>query len=378
MFGISALVMAFGLKTSTSVLYDGRLVGVVESKDVAVEAVAKAETQANGILGQNCLIGNRISYRKGIAATNLSPDDLTKEILSEVDGIESLYTLSVNGEVIGGTENRKDIEDLLVSILETNMSSTAMSAKFSEKTKIDQGFVAKGSVHDLAEMKAELTEKKADGTSLLNVETVEEFEYTSPVTYTTEYIQDDTMYEGQYTQLSEGTNGKAIVKEQQTIRDGTKISSEIKNTTILINPTPAVVAVGTMPRTKSKGYYIWPLTGLITSKYGYRNIGMGSAFHSGLDIGVSYGTPIHAADGGTVIFSGWYSDYGNLIEIQHDNGDVTRYAHNSENLVSAGDKVAQGDVIAKAGATGLADGIHLHFEVVKNGGTRVDPLSVLP
>lgn len=378
LFGFSALIMAIGLKTTTSVLYRGQPVGIVESKDVAAAAVAKAESEATDILGKKCSITSDITYRPGVAATNLSSDDLTNAILQKVDGIQRLYVLTVNNQTIGGTENRKDIQDLLVSTLEKNMSPTALSAKFAENLQINQLFVAKGSVPDLAEMADTLNSVRADGSYVLNVVTVEEIQYTAPVSFPTQYVKDDTMEEGQSATLNPGSNGEAIVTAQQTMRDGYTMNTEIKDTKILTNPTPAVVAVGTIPRYRSKGSYIWPVRGPITSPYGYRDIGIGEPFHTGIDIGVSTGTPVHAADGGTVIFSGWYSDYGELVELQHDNGDITRYAHNSQLLVSVGDKVAQGDVIAKAGMTGLATGSHVHFEVVKGGTTRVDPQKYLP
>ena len=79
-----------------------------------------------------------------------------------------------------------------------------------------------------------------------------------------------------------------------------------------------------------------------------------------------------------VIFAGEYSGYGLLIEIQHDNGDVTYYAHNSKNLVKEGDIVYQGDIIAQQGASGVASGVHVHFELHPEGGAAVDPIPYLP
>lgn len=81
------------------------------------------------------------------------------------------------------------------------------------------------------------------------------------------------------------------------------------------------------------------------------------------------GSSIKAADGGTVIYSGYYGSYGYLIEIDHGGGFTTRYAHCSELLVSKGEKVYQGQVIAKVGSTGYSTGPHLHFEVRKYGTT---------
>ncbi len=387
LFLVSAAIIVFGPDITTSVLYNGQLVGIVQSKEVAQQAISDAETKATEILGQNYSISDGISYRKGVTATNLDSGELTNLILGKVGSLQQLYILNVNGKAVGGAENRKDITDLLSSILEDNMSPTATEASFSESIEIAQKFVPSGSVSDLSEMTRKLTTKDANGASLLNIKTVEQVKYVAPVNYTVlrtssrpyytvQYVKDDSMYEGQSTVLSEGSNGEMIVTEQQTILSGNKIESVIKNATVISQPTPAVVMVGTLPRSTSKGSYIWPAHGQITSPFGYRDIGMGSSYHRGVDIGVSYYSSICAADGGTVIFSGWYSDYGNYIEIRHDNGEVTGYAHNAENLVKVGDKVAQGDVIAKAGATGLADGVHCHFELWK-GGVRVNPVDYL-
>lgn len=108
------------------------------------------------------------------------------------------------------------------------------------------------------------------------------------------------------------------------------------------------------------GTFIWPVDGgEIVSEYGMR----GSRFHYGLDIGATKGTHILASDSGKVVISGWESaGYGYSVVIKHDDY-YTRYAHNSENLVSVGDQVKQGDVIAKMGSTGNAVCSHVHFEV---------------
>jgi murein DD-endopeptidase MepM/ murein hydrolase activator NlpD len=124
--------------------------------------------------------------------------------------------------------------------------------------------------------------------------------------------------------------------------------------------------------------YLWPLQGRITSYFGRRNLGMGTAsFHRAIDIAVPTGTPIAAARSGTVTYAGW-SDrgYGNLVKIQHSGGDETWYAHQSEILVTVGQAVKQSDVIGLSGSTGLSTGPHLHFEL-HEGGNAVDPLAYL-
>lgn len=126
------------------------------------------------------------------------------------------------------------------------------------------------------------------------------------------------------------------------------------------------------------GALIWPVNGVVTSPYGYRThpIFGTTIYHSGIDIGVDYGTPVHAADGGVVVEAGWISGYGYAVIIDHGNGLSTLYGHNQELAVSEGQSVSQGQVIAYAGSTGNSTGPHVHFEVRANG-DHVDPSAYL-
>lgn len=126
------------------------------------------------------------------------------------------------------------------------------------------------------------------------------------------------------------------------------------------------------------GAFIWPVNGVITSPYGYRThpIFGTTIYHSGIDIGVDYGTPVHAADSGVVVEAGWISGYGYAVVIDHGNGLSTLYGHNESLNVSSGQSVSQGQVIAYAGSTGNSTGPHVHFEVRSNG-DPVDPSAYL-
>ena len=122
----------------------------------------------------------------------------------------------------------------------------------------------------------------------------------------------------------------------------------------------------------------WPVSGEITSPYGYRvhPIWGTTIYHSGIDIGVDEGTLVHAADGGVVVWSGWMGGYGYAVVIDHGNGLSTLYGHNSELAVDEGQSVAKGQVISYAGSTGNSTGPHVHFEVRANG-DPVDPMGYL-
>ncbi|MCD8175060.1 MAG: M23 family metallopeptidase, partial [Phascolarctobacterium sp.] len=116
-----------------------------------------------------------------------------------------------------------------------------------------------------------------------------------------------------------------------------------------------------------------------TSYYGWRihPVFGTTRYHSGMDIAVNYGTPIMAADGGTVVYSGWLGGYGNAVMIDHGGGLVTVYGHNQSIAVREGQYVNKGQVIAYAGSTGWSTGPHCHFEVRLNGDVT-EPLNYLP
>lgn len=121
--------------------------------------------------------------------------------------------------------------------------------------------------------------------------------------------------------------------------------------------------------------YIWPTQGTITSGYGRR----WGRMHRGIDVAGPVGTPVVAAGVGVIEQAGWNSGgYGNLVEIRHPDGSMTRYAHNNRLNVSAGQNVRQGQQIAEMGSTGYSTGPHLHFEVHPNGQGAVNPVAYLP
>ena len=158
-------------------------------------------------------------------------------------------------------------------------------------------------------------------------------------------------------------------KEFSSVEDCVrKLYQEVKTVKVANTKSSISTSKGTSStssKTSSLGInFITPTTGTITSRFGVRS----RDNHKGIDIGAPKGTPIKAAASGTVLHSGNKNDgYGNYVILSHGNGVQTYYAHCSELLVSKGQSVEQGQVIAKVGSTGISTGNHLHFEVRING-----------
>lgn len=217
---------------------------------------------------------------------------------------------------------------------------------------------------------------------LVDVSVTEEVTLTHRLPFGTKYEDDSNMYRGNTKVIKPGQYGYKEVTYRITRTNGNEVVREIVDEVVAQEPEDQVVARGTMalPRVpmvskvpnSGTGRFLWPVSGggRISSHYGNRKGG----FHRGLDVSSPTGTPVLAADSGTVVFAGWQGGYGNLVTIDHGNGFVTKYAHNSAFLVSAGQTVQRGQQIARIGSTGNSTGPHLHFEVIRNG-SHTNPLS---
>jgi LysM repeat protein len=136
--------------------------------------------------------------------------------------------------------------------------------------------------------------------------------------------------------------------------------------------TPEYSPSETQPTTS--GRWLWPARGVFTSPYGWR----WGRMHKGIDIANSVGTPVVAAQSGRVTFAGWNDGgYGYLVEISHEDGSRSIYAHHSRLLVQVGEEVVQGQQIGLMGSTGRSTGPHLHFEIHAPGLGAINPVSLL-
>ncbi|KJS48629.1 MAG: metalloendopeptidase [Peptococcaceae bacterium BRH_c23] len=187
---------------------------------------------------------------------------------------------------------------------------------------------------------------------------------------------------GQSTVKQAGSDGKKEVQYSYVQKNDKVVSQTVQDEKVLKEAVSQVIEKGPQRTNVAVAYsrgsgsitsgLVWPLRGRITSYYGYR----GSEFHTGLDIDGDKGDPFVASGSGTVVSAGWNGNYGNTILLDHGNGVMTRYAHASKLLVSAGNSVSKGQTIGLVGSTGRSSGSHLHLEVIING-SHVNPTGYL-
>ncbi|WP_163538796.1 M23 family metallopeptidase [Gracilibacillus sp. YIM 98692] len=186
------------------------------------------------------------------------------------------------------------------------------------------------------------------------------------ISYETEIVESEEMYKGDEKVRQEGQDGKKEVHYQLEKVNGVTVKTEVLDENITQKPNDKVIVKGTkVVPSRGSGHLQWPAVGgYITSHVGER----WGSFHKGIDIAGVSNRSILAADNGTVVSAGWDNGgYGNKIVIDHNNGYRTIYAHLSSISVSSGQTVEQGKKIGVMGSTGHSTGIHLHFEVYKNG-----------
>ena len=200
----------------------------------------------------------------------------------------------------------------------------------------------------------------------VSVRMVEEGKMKEVIEYETIKKKSDEYYQGDTRIEQEGKNGVQIFEGRLTKVAGEVVDRKEVSTSVIRDKQDKIILIGTKerPKTAPTGTYAMSLEYYtVTSEFGPR----WGRLHAGIDLADPTGTTIYASDGGTVIRASYFGGYGNCVEIDHENGRVTRYGHCSAILVSEGDKVYQGQPIALVGSTGNSTGPHLHFEIILDG-----------
>ncbi len=431
--GIAAAATILSLYTiGARAVYDSKDLGVVSSR----QAVALAVTEVEGITRETLqdssykvdqsLLETKtgVFLRKEVA----SEEDFRDELTDELGLVEDAYVLYVDGEKVVATTFPGALDDILAQLKLGYQTEDTVDAYFVEDVEIRQEYVDTSYIMNLgyiaeilnATREGEVTYTVKSGDSYysiageygisvdtlmkmnpgydpkilrvgdvltisnavpyLTVVNVERQCYVQDVPYPVEYTDDASMYQGEYKVTSPGVYGKADVTANVTYINGTETEREIVASVTLSQPVTEQQLRGTKERPSwyPTGSFGWPCNGIITSYFGRRNTGIrgASTYHEAIDIANGYGTPIYASDGGTVIYSGWMGGYGYLVKIDHGNGYVTYYGHNSSLLVSVGEHVHKGQQIARMGSTGISSGNHCDFRIQLNG-TFLNPLNYL-
>ena len=194
------------------------------------------------------------------------------------------------------------------------------------------------------------------------------------IPFANQVVEDASLPKGETKDKQPGQNGSRLVTYQISEQNGVAVKKEQSNEQNVVQPVNHIVVKGTkVIPSRGEGSFAWPTVGgYVSSKQGMR----WGKMHKGIDIARPSNKTIKAADNGVVVFAGWSNGYGNKIIIDHHNGFQTLYGHMSSLNVKAGQTVSKGTSIGIMGATGEATGVHLHFEVYKNG-SLVNPLSYL-
>ncbi|GLB59206.1 M23 family metallopeptidase [Cytobacillus sp. NCCP-133] len=194
------------------------------------------------------------------------------------------------------------------------------------------------------------------------------------IAYKKEVIEDSGMPKGDTKVKQEGKKGILSATYLISEENGQTIKKEVSEEKVLEEPVKHIVIKGTkVIPSRGEGSFAYPAVGgYISSKVGYR----WGKMHKGIDIARPSDRTIKAADNGMVVSAGWDGGYGNKIVIDHNNGFRTVYAHLDSISVSAGQTVSKGSKIGIMGTTGDSTGVHLHFELYKNGKMQ-DPLKYI-
>lgn len=422
--------------TVVGITINGEHVGYVSSMEEAKELVEDVLAQEGSVAGTLAKTNDSIQYKKvrvrnGSIINTLTASDLRGSITPYVDG----FGLRIQDNLVAVMVNQEEVETLLNTykdhITKPSDKNIVQSAEFEEECSIVAVQVHPSEIKTLEEAfdilkngnttEAEYTVREDDSWWLIarnNNMLIDEVLKGNPG-----FTEDSVIYPGQVlkivrsepylnvissgtktvnevipfdvvTQLDSklgysqrvvrqaGKDGEKIVTYNYVEKNGKTLEKEVVKEEIITQPVkqiiakgpnpPASVTIGTSRGSGTIAGLSWPLSGQITSYYGYRWGG----FHSGIDINGVTGQPIAAAAAGKVASAGWAGNYGYAVLIDHGNGVATRYAHASKLNVKVGDSVSKGQTVALVGSTGRSTGSHLHFEVIINGST-VNPLNYL-
>lgn len=287
------------------------------------------------------------------------------------------YAVCLNGELVGYTEDKSGLQEKINEYISSNESENVAFVQVDAMPTYELCLLKKDITTNDEEIFSKVTE---NGTKYYKYYAITDDK--KEKVYVSTFKEAEEIVAGLKEKNSANTNDIGIVEKYDTeIKEFTSVEKSIsklyekKVVTVTSSGGSSYVSPSVSNYTSGSSYakvdigiaLIKPVSGTVWSRFG-SNDSVRSHTHTGLDIAAPKGTPIKAAAAGTVTYAGNANDgYGNYVVISHGNGVQTMYAHCSALLVSKGQQVSQGEVIAKVGSTGNSTGNHLHLEVRKNG-----------
>ena len=369
----STLCEALNVKFAYKITYNDETVGYVSSaeqlSDVENNVLSgiKVDDAKSYLRDSNATLSITLGSKIGTSSA------VARDILDADIRLVRASVLSVDGTVVCALKGDKDrLEGALNARLAQFSDADVTSAEFVGDVAIEEGYFPRSLVSSMTQVEEELEN--------IGVKTVKTITYTEDIPFETITTESSSHLKGYKKVTSKGVLGSQNVTAVVTCVNGLETERNVIESVVVTEPVAQQMLVGTAKASKisstnkasGKAMFIWPVKKVagqvISSYYGDgRN-------HRAIDIATAKGTPIYAALGGTVTFSGYAKDYGYYIIINHGNGFETLYSHASKLLASEGQVVNTGDTIALVGSTGRSTGNHLHFEVRING-NRVNPLN---
>lgn len=324
-------------------------------------------------------VGVDVDAKSGVVETEVAAIEPSGfgNFVTAFSGSKLEYVVYVDGVEAGTVDSIDVLNDILDEFIARYSTERTVYTAIEQDISTKCVYTESPVLFSADRLKKALDPNNTESECHLTVSTVETYDASYVVPYETVYVDDPQLYVDTEETVTEGVDGFVAQTVSDTFVNGKLVESTVVSSETVTEAVDEVIAKGTKPLTASNGYYIWPTDGILTSDFGPRSVSIGSSYHKGIDIVGQYAQDIWAADGGEVIYAGWAEGYGNIIKIQHDNGDITCYAHCCELLVFEGERVYQGQVIAHMGDTGTASAVHVHFEI-RIDNMQVDPLIYLP
>lgn len=368
----ASVAVATGATSAYAVVYNGETIAMVKEPSVLAEAEIFAVNKVNNPNCTSHLI--KTNLNKTLVSENVlvCSDELADSIINYSNDIALVTVLTVDGTVVATDINEEKINSTLNEyLLNYKRENGVENVEFSNEYKIKNIYLLKSEVEKLSTVEAYLESTN----NAFSVESVNTVTVTEDIPFETIKTESTSLSVGTQKITEQGVVGKKEVVYKVYSLDGVETKRTAISSAVIVEPVAQKVTVGTKrvvaADKNGNAVMMWPVK-RVERSYVSSYVGDGRG-HKGMDIVAPAGTPIYAAAGGTVTYSGWdTSGYGYKIVIKHSDTYETLYAHCSALYVKKGDKVAKGETVGAVGTTGRSTGNHLHFEVHKNG-TFTDP-----